>query len=326
MNLRYQDSTAIIRALLGDPVKGNSTASDWRYGPRGHLSVVPARGVWHDKKADKGGGLFDLVVYLGHAKNRSEAAEWLKAGNLMPANAARVYCGETLHQKAERLAAEAKEAEVKRARATEIWDQAQPVTDTPAFIYLTEARCIPESVLEGVSTLRFHPNVPFHPYTRGGYVYPALVALVQGPDGEAVGVHLTYLLPDGAGKADLPTPRKFCGKGFNGASVRLGDGPALIVGEGIESALSAGHALGLTPVAALSATGIKTFQRWNGVKSVAFAPDIDASGLGMRDARSAAERLHHAGVKVAGFAIPPDGLNDWNDAARAGLLNKEARS
>ena len=65
---------------------------------------------------------------------------------------------------------------------------------------------------------------------------------------------------------------------------------------------------------------MKAWCAWSGVSSVTFAPDIDASGIGMAAARSCAERLHVSGVKVEGFAIPPNGVNDWNDAARSGHL------
>ena len=326
MTFETQNFPALIRALLGDPIKGASSNTDWRYGKNSYLSVNPMRGVWHDNKAGTGGGLFDLVVHLGHSKDRAEAAKWLKSGGLIATDNARVFGGETLHDKAKRLEAEAKELAAKRERAGEIWAASLPLHDTPGLTYLTEARCIPESALEGITSLRFHPKAPLHPYSKSGTTFPALVAQCQDSQGGFVGVHLTYLASNGAGKADLPTPRKWCGGGFNGACVRLGSSLNLIAAEGIESALSAGVALGLTPIAALSATGLKAFTPWAGIQSVAFAPDTDASGLGMQSARSAAERLHRDGVTIAGFAIPPGGLCDWNDAARAGFLVKEMLS
>jgi hypothetical protein len=311
---------AIVRALLGDPVKGLSTAKDWRYGRKGGLSVNLARGLWYAHDGAEGGGLFDLVVYCKLAKDRAGAAEWLKAGGWLDASTAPIYRGETLAQKVKRQETEAKEVATKRARALAIWEACELLAGSPAYTYLTEARCIPEALLEGVTALRFHPGAPLHPYSTNGLKYPAMVAKVVGPNGGFVGIHITYLAPYGSGKADLPTSRKFCGTGFMGASVRLGDSPNVVVAEGIESAFSVAGALGLSPVAALSAAGVKAWCAWSGVSSVAFAPDIDPSGIGMAGARSCAERLHVSGVKVTGFAIPPNGLNDWNDAARAGLL------
>jgi hypothetical protein len=311
---------AIVRALLGDPVKGLSTAKDWRYGRKGGLSVNVARGLWYAHNGAEGGGLFDLVVHCKLAKDRAGAAEWLKAGGWLDASSALIYRGETLAQKVKRQEIEAKEVATKRACALTIWEASEPLTGSPAYTYLTEARCIPEALLEGVTALRFHSKAPLHPNSTNGLKYPAMVAKVVGPDGGFVGVHITYLASDGSGKADLPTCRKFCGAGFMAGSVRLGDGPQVVVAEGVESAFSVGGALGLSSVAALSAAGVKAWRAWSGVSSVAFAPDIDVSGIGMAAARSCAERLHVSGVKVTGFAIPPNGHNDWNDAARAGLL------
>ena len=312
--------SAIVRALMGDPVKGLSSPKNWRYGKKGGLSVDVSRGLWFAHDGAVGGGLFDLIVYLDLASDRAGAAKWLEAGGWLDASREPIYQGETQAQKVKRQASEAKEADAKQARALSIWNDAEAFTGSIAWTYLHEARCIPEAMLERVSALRFHPNAPLHLYNVNGPTCPAMIAKVVGVNGAFVGVHLTYLANDGSAKADVATPRKFCGAGFMGASVRLGDGDKVVVAEGLENAFSVGGALGLSPIAALSAGGVKAWCAWSGVSSVTFAPDIDASGIGMAAARSCAERLHVSGVKVEGFAIPPNGVNDWNDAARSGHL------
>ena len=316
--------SSIVHGLLGDPVKALSNAKSWRYGRKGGLSVDVVRGVWFAHDGGAGGGIFDLVVWLGHTSDRAGAAEWLRQGGWMAKETARRVGGESLHQKAERLAIDAAEVAQKRAVASALWDEALVLDGSPAWLYLTGPRAIPGAALEGVKELRFHPAAPISPYINDGRKCPALIARVTNPAGLMVGAHLTYLRKDGSGKAALPTTRKWCGKGFRGASVRLGAGADVIVAEGIESALSAGSARGLSPVAALSAGGVKSWRAWVGVGSVAFAPDVDPTGLGMQAARFSAQTLHAAGVKVAGFALPPGGHCDWNDAQQAGLLVAKA--
>ena len=87
-------------------------------------------------------------------------------------------------------------------RAQHIWTGTTPITGTPAETYV-QARGI---TCELPPTLRFHPACQ-HP---SGQHLPAMVALVAG--GAGVGVHRTYLRPDGSGKADVePAPAGPCG-------------------------------------------------------------------------------------------------------------------
>jgi hypothetical protein len=211
---------------------------------------------------------------------------------------------------------------LKRGAARQIWISGKPIIGTIAQTYLS-SRAIPVAAFEHCEDLRFVAACPIYPYGKGSTYHPALVARVVDRLGKAVGVHATYLSSDGLGKSAIDVPRKLIGAGFSGACVRLGKGSRVVVVEGIESALSAGHALDLAPIAALSAGGVKSWHIFDGVTKVTFAPDQDASGIGMASARAAAHRLYCEGVKVAGFAIPPGGVNDWNDAARAGLLDQD---
>ncbi len=117
-------------------------------------------------------------------------------------------------------------------------------------------------VRQGLRALRYHPRCPVYawrlherPEALMG-THPAMLALierVEGPRGARVrvpmGVHVTYLRPDGRGKAQLgrtrdgkPMPTRKMFGDVAGGGVWLGpvDRPgALMVGEGIESTLSA---------------------------------------------------------------------------------------
>jgi hypothetical protein len=297
----------IARALFGPENRALSSRSTLRWGRRGSLAVEIDRKVWRCHESGAGGGVLDLVVHAGAVATRRDAADWLRRQGwlaLEPAPAA-----PALPDDADRAR--------RQAAAAALWAAAEPLFGSPALTYLTRARAVPEPSLSHGGALRFLPAAPLRPYRPDGASAPALVALARAPGGDPIGVHLTFLCSDGSGKADVDTPRKMIGADFAGASVRLGEGAAVVVAEGIESALSAGAALDLTPVAALSAGGVRAWRAWRGVECVTFAPDRDVNGAGDCAARDAADRLHRAGVRVAGFAHPPAGFCDWNDAARS---------
>ncbi len=91
--------------------------------------------------------------------------------------------------------------------------------------------------------------------------------------------------------------------------------------------LSAGHLLGLSPVAALSAGGVEAWRPWDGLESITLAVDVDKSGTGQKAAEAAAISLTRLGARVAGFATAPDNHKDFNDTlrARAGKLQEAAQ-
>ncbi len=320
----------IVRAVLGEPNKAMSTKTAWRYGGKGGLSIDLTKGVWFDHKSGENGGVLALVVRVGQAATLADAAQWLRDQGLLPADhptdsGAVAFPSPPVpasHDSLDAIKDEAMQRRIRRGAARRIWLSGKPIIGTIAQTYLT-GRAIPVSGFEHCGDLRFVPACPLHPYGRGTTHHPALVARVVDRTGKAVGVHVTYLAPDGLGKAAIDVPRKLIGAGFGGACVRFGTGSRVVIAEGIESALSAGHVLNLSPIAALSAGGVKSWHHFEGVREVTFAPDQDTSGIGMVSARAAAHRLYCEGIKVVGFAIPPGGVNDWNDAARAGLLDQD---
>lgn len=146
----------------------------------------------------------------------------------------------------------AQEAEdVGRARA--LWRSARPAGGTVVETYLREARAIDVARLGGMPrTLRFLPDAPY--WTSGAedrpvklWTGPAMVAAVQAPDRRVTGVHITWLAPDGSGKADLRDPetgaalkvKKMRGVTWGGAVRFAPPSRVLALGEGIESTLSA---------------------------------------------------------------------------------------
>lgn len=229
---------------------------------------------------------------------------------------------EALAKKAAELkAGEAKRRIARIAAAGAIWKAAGPVGLTVAEIYLRTARLIGAPLDR--ADLRFHPAAPLFPYSLADCDRcPALVAAVRDRRGRFTGAHLTYLRPDGRGKADVKPARKMVGT-VGGGHVCLIPGRRLVVAEGLESTLSAWAAANnavcrsagdLGAVSTLSAGGMAAFEWPAGTATLLIAPDRDANGTGERAGQSLARRAHAEGLGV-GFLRPPEGTADWNALA-----------
>lgn len=222
------------------------------------------------------------------------AAAGLRAGGFTPPDPA-----EAARREAEQRAVAQRKADA----AERLWREAQPVTGTAAERYLRArgiTRALPPS-------LRFHADCWHGPSARR---WPALIALVEG--GEGAAIHRTWIGPDGLAKAQV-TPSKAMLGGCAGGAVRLAGGPGrLIVGEGIESTLSAFMLAGDAAArawAALSTSGLRALRLPAQPGRLTIACDGDAPGRAA--ARALAERAHACGWAVT-IADPGDGL-DWND-------------
>ena len=183
-----------------------------------------------------------------------------------------------------------------------------PALGTLADIYLT-GRALPG--LAASPALRYRHDTP-HP--EGGKL-PALVALVTNADGRTVAVHRTYLARDGRGKAPILPDRASLGPVWGGA-IRLADATAdgvVVIGEGIESAASAGRLIGLPAWAAISAGNLaRGLALPPAIRRVVIAADPDPPGE--TAARAAADRWQQAGLLVQ--IARPTGTGDFNDLLR----------
>ncbi|MBL1436722.1 MAG: toprim domain-containing protein [Rhodobacteraceae bacterium] len=199
------------------------------------------------------------------------------------------------------------------AHCHEIFNQARTCEGTIAQTYLEDVRGI-----EGLrfhkmkNTLRFAPEVMHSP---SGQKLPAIIARIRGVDGRPLGIHRTYLCPDGSGKADV-TPAKMMLGPSSGGAVRFGpDGPVIALAEGIETALSVARASRLTVWATLSTSGLK------GLilppppvgEVVIICADNDEAGLSA--AKDKAARLEAEGRAVS-IIHPPKAGDDFNDVLR----------
>lgn len=299
--------TELAHDLAGEPSHRGRT--EWRFRSRGSLAVViagPKRGAWRDHEAGEGGDALALVAHLRRTSTR-EAYHWALAWlGLAGGGEPRAAPPRPAAAPPEAVRDAREPATLDLARST--WLEAVPAAGTLAETYLG-ARSLR---LEPGAPLRFHPNAwrnaAFGP--RG----PAMVALMSEPaSGEPCGVHVTYLRPDGTGKAEGERPKIMLGAAgcirlTRDEDVSLGLGLA----EGIETALSVAQGYGWRPIwAATSAGAIARFPVLPGIEALTIFADADGAGLAA--ARGCAARWTEAG-REARICTPPAG--DFNDLVR----------
>ena len=203
------------------------------------------------------------------------------------------------------------EAEERRQRsitqARDIWERAREGRDSPIERWFqTRGIDLPVPL-----TLRWVRSC-WHPSKAS---WPAMVARVDNVDGEFIGIRRTYLLSDGSAKAPVDPERASLGPVAGGA-VRLAPlaGAHLLVGEGIETCLSAMEAAELPVWAAGDTSALKNLVLPAAVRLVTILADNDADiRRGPAAARTAAQRWLKEGRKVR-IAWPRSG-KDFNDIA-----------
>jgi hypothetical protein len=216
---------------------------------------------------------------------------------------------ERQHELRSRRETEAR-TEIERLRrgisaARDLYRPAMPATGTPVEAYL-RSRGIGGSI---PVVLCFLPHCP---HRNGGY-YPAMLAPIVNVDGYQIAVHKTFLSQEG-GKADLPKGEQRETRGpMRGGAVRLAQHQPdreLIVGEGIESTLSAMQLFRIPAWAAICANGIETLDLPDAIRRIFIAADHDT--IGLRAALLAQERWTSEGRSVR-ILRPPNPGEDFND-------------
>lgn len=207
---------------------------------------------------------------------------------------------------ADAKAERARAADAKQAAAQRLWAGSASCAGTAAARYLAR-RGIGHAA--NSIALRFRGDCS-HP--DGGRL-PAMVALVQDAGGQLTAVHRTYLTPDGS-KASADPVKASLGPVWGGA-VRLDPvGPVLTIGEGIETAASAGLLLRLPAWAAISAGNLASgLLLPPEVREVVIAVDPDSAGRAA--AAAALARWQTEGRRVR-IAVPDTTGQDFNDLLR----------
>ncbi len=186
------------------------------------------------------------------------------------------------------------------------WNEAVPIADTPAGVYLHE-RGLKPGTDDWPPSLRYHPALKHGP--TGLHLPAMLGAVAIWPGHEVVGLHRTFLRADGTDKAPVSGNKMMLGR-CGGGAVRLAPaGPELVLAEGIETGLSVQQATELPVWAALSTSGLRSVILPPATTVVTIAADGDKAGEVA--AQAAARRLIAEGRTVK-IARPPQGM-DFND-------------
>jgi hypothetical protein len=159
---------------------------------------------------------------------------------------------------------------------------------------------------KSISDLRFHPNLT-HP---DGLQFPAMIGRVTDPKTNSfLGVHRTFLDPSGTAKASVEKSKLMLGPCIGGR-VKLREAlDTVMIGEGIETCLSAMQVMNIPAWAALSTSGMKALQLPNSITAVYVLADGDDAGEDA--ALFCAKRWSNEGRRVQ-IVRPPRGC-DFND-------------
>lgn len=285
---------------LAAALKGRRTGTSWMARCPAHDDSEPSLSIRHSQT-----GKILVHCFAGCAQDDVIAA--LRAVGLWVSDQGRN--GEASRRSAPAMVAE----QVPHRGAMAMWTESAPPTGTVVERYL-RSRAITVPLPR---TLRFHPALRH----RSGAESPAMVALVtSGVDDEPIAIHRTFLAHDGSRKAPLEPTKMMLGRCAGGA-VRLAPADdTVMIGEGIETCLSAMQETGLPAWAALSTTGLRALDLPTRVREVIVLADGDEAGE--RAARAAAERWVRERRHVR-IARPPAGY-DFNDVLRRHGLDGEA--
>lgn len=205
-----------------------------------------------------------------------------------------------------------------RDLARRLWQEAMPAARTPVERYLaTRGLALPDDP----DALRFHPAA-WRNRDRGP-PGPAMLALMTTPAADPAtgfprpcGVHVTYLRPDGSGKAEGERTKVMLGAV---GVIRLVPEEEVTHGlglaEGIETSLAIMQGFGWRPVwAATSAGAISAFPVLDGIGALTVFADMDDRGAGRDAAQRCAARWRAAGREARIFAAPAG--EDFNDTLK----------
>ena len=202
-------------------------------------------------------------------------------------------------------------------KADRLWNESHPIEPgDPVWLYLKNRGI---TLTEYPQDLHTHPALPYWEVGNTGKpvktgIFPAMLAIIRSPAGKPVGIHRTWISPDGSGKAPVESPKKlYKVHDLAGLAVRLFSPRDGVLGicEGIEDALSAWILWKIPTWACLGTSGMKVFQAPEGIKEFLIFSDRDASGAGQKAGWELKDRMAETG-RAARVLVPQDGSKDLN--------------
>lgn len=288
----------------------NATALTKALGGRWHCGYGTARCPAHDDRNPSLSvrcGDAGVILLKCHAGcEQRDVISALQARGLWPG---RSKMRESDPREAEKRHRDREHGQARRIEAARaIWRQSQLIAGSLAETYLRERGLHPS----WPATLRYLPNAK---HGATGLCLPALIAAVSAwPSRQVTAVHRTFITEDGTRKASVTPDKMMLGCVRTGAVRLQPHGPTLLIGEGIETALSVQQESGLPAWAALSAGGLEQVIVPDDVAEIIICADHDAAG--QKAAERAASRFQEAGKQVR-IAMPEARGQDFNDILRA---------
>jgi hypothetical protein len=235
------------------------------------FTVNDQKGFYHCFATGEHGDIFDFLMRTEGRRFGDVVAELAAIAGVAipdPVQVAGVStpasCADDAEAIAERQRQDEQEAADlarRTARADEVWNVGIPAAGSLVQTYL-QYRGIDLDAIAGLYGYRVPPNLRFCPQlyhsriARGDgssavLAPPAMLAPIVSPEGDRMAVHATWLADGGRGKAPFGPAKKMFGLKAGG-SIRLSrPAPLAIIGEGIETTLSA--------LAALARRGVRAF-------------------------------------------------------------------
>jgi putative DNA primase/helicase len=314
VNARLAERMPELARDLTGTAPTTASRGELRFRGKGSLAVCvagPRRGSWCDHEAGCGGDPVGLVAHLRNVPMR-EALAWALAwlGHAPAPGGRRTSARPVAPPEARHAPADEAGKAWSLDLARRLWREGQAPAATLVETYLT-ARGL---LLPHDAPLRFHPAAWRN--SANGPRGPAMLALMTSPEAnEPVGTHITYLAPDGRGKASGPSSKVMLG---SVGVVRLVPDDDVTMGlglaEGIETALATMQRTGWRPIwAATCAGSVARFPVLPGIECLKLFADADAVGL--TAARASAHRWADAG-REGWISHPPAG--DWDEATLRG--------
>lgn len=301
MKLQPDEVEALVRDLF-DVNEALSHGYKLRIRNRGSLAIDCETSLFFDHEAGEGGGLPELIVLSGQVNSLEEARRWI---------ADRTRGGIDWSPRTRPSAVDKVE---NRKRAQRLWAEARPISGSPVERYLNNRQIDARDVL----SVRHHSRV-YNAEVR--QFRPAMLASVTRLDQPSLimAVHRTWVTAAGE-KAGLKNSKKALGPTSGGGVVLAMVEDTVVIGEGIETTLSASAALSLPGIATLGTAGMTSLNLPHRIRRAVIAYDRDANGAGRRAAHTLGQRLLRQGCRVD-LAAPPDGFNDFNEWAQSKARN-----